>query len=539
MKAKYIIPIITLLFAGCNLDREPQDEIYSNNFWKSESAATRALMGCYPYLPAGSGDIYIDGYADNSYCQYPWESKATVISAGDITDNDNYGYNFEAIRRFNYFLDNVDKVPMPEATKKQYKAEVRTLRAWYYFGMATRFGAVPLIKKYISQTEEGQIAPTAESEVAAFVINELAESIPDLPATPSVKSRLGQAAGYTIKARVHLFYGQYNKVVEATKAIMDMGYDLFKTDVNLAEEKDDYTTFMTFATTADKQKFYNGLRSYEKLFWEENKENVEVILNQEFIEDSFNYTAVYFLPDNVGGGWASVTPTKELVDAYWKSDGTAFTPPSNADRKANYNDGNYKPAYLDEFKNRDTRLYASILFPGAIWNAVMGNSTFVWQDNGKPSNTSRIGYNYRKMVDPTESLWRKKNDYPVIRYAEILLMYAEAQNEVAGADASVYSALNKIRDRVGMPEVTPSLSKDAMREIIRNERRIELAAEGFRWDDVRRWGISSQVMKDIHDIRGELAQKRRWENRFMRLPFPISALDRNPKLKEAQTAKGY
>ena len=318
-----------------------------------------------------------------------------------------------------------------------------------------------------------------------------------------------------------------------------MGYDLFKTDVNLAEEKDDYTTFMTFATTADKQKFYNGLRSYEKLFWEENKENVEVILNQEFIEDSFNYTAVYFLPDNVGGGWASVTPTKELVDAYWKSDGTAFTPPSNADRKANYNDGNYKPAYLDEFKNRDTRLYASILFPGAIWNAVMGNSTFVWQDNGKPSNTSRIGYNYRKMVDPTESLWRKKNDYPVIRYAEILLMYAEAQNEVAGADASVYSALNKIRDRVGMPEVTPSLSKDAMREIIRNERRIELAAEGFRWDDVRRWGISSQVMKDIHDIRGELAQKRRWENRFMRLPFPISALDRNPKLKEAQTAKGY
>ena len=539
MKAKYIIPIITLLFAGCNLDREPQDEIYSNNFWKSESDATRALMGCYTYLPAGSGDIYIDGYADNSYCQYPWESKATVISAGDITDNDNYGYNFEAIRRFNYFLDNVDKVPMPEATKKQYKAEVRTLRAWYYFGMATRFGAVPLIKKYISQPEEGQIAPTAESEVAAFVINELAESIPDLPATPSVKSRLGQAAGYTIKARVHLFYGQYNKVVEATKAIKDMGYDLFKTDVNLAEEKDDYTTFMTFATTADKQKFYNGLRSYEKLFWEENKENVEVILNQEFIEDSFNYTAVYFLPDNVGGGWASVTPTKELVDAYWKSDGTAFTPPSNADRKANYNDGNYKPAYLDEFKNRDTRLYASILFPGAIWNAVMGNSTFVWQDNGKPSNTSRIGYNYRKMVDPTESLWRKKNDYPVIRYAEILLMYAEAQNEVAGADASVYSALNKIRDRVGMPEVTPSLSKDAMREIIRNERRIELAAEGFRWDDVRRWGISSQVMKDIHDIRGELAQKRRWENRFMRLPFPISALDRNPKLKEAQTAKGY
>lgn len=443
------------------------------------------------------------------------------------------------LRRFNYFLDNIDKAPVSDELKKQTKAEVRTLRAWFYFNMASKFGDVPLIKNYITETEEGQVAPTAEKEVIDFVINELAESIPNLPATPSVKSRLGQAAGYTIKARVHLFYEQYAEVVEATKAIMRMGYDLFTTEVKFTEDKDDYSTFIDFTDDAHKQKFYNGLRSYERLFWEVNKNNKEVILNEEFIEDDFNWIARRLLSSNLGGGWSSITPTVEMVNAYWKSDGTLFTPPTDSERKANYNNGNYKPEYLNEFKNRDTRLYASILYPGAIWNAVMGNNTFVWQDNGKAGNTSKTGYNYRKLTDPEGAITRKLNDYPIIRYAEILLMYAEAQNEVAGADASVYEALNKIRDRVGMPNVTAGLSKEAMREIIRNERRIELAAEGHRWNDIRRWGISSQVMKDIHSIQGELAQKRRWESKFVRLPYPISAIDRNPKLKDAQKAKGY
>lgn len=540
MKIKYIIPLVVGLFiAGCNLDREPQDKIFSDSFWKTQDDATRALLGCYAYLPSSVYDAYDDGYADNSFCQYPWESKATVASAGDITDNHDFGYGFTGLRRFNYFLENIDRVPMSDALKKQYKAEVRTLRAWFYFNMASRFGAVPLIKTSITETEQGQIEPTSENDVINFVLNELTESIPDLPTTPSVKSRLGRAAGYAVKARVHMFYGQYPQVVEATRNIMGMGYRLFKLDVDINSDKDDYSAFIDFTDNTHKQKFYNGLRSYEKMFWEENKNNVEVILNQEFIEDNFNYIGLYLLSSNTSGGWSSITPTLELVNSYWKADGTAFTPPTDDERKVRYNNGDYQPSYLDEFKNRDTRLYASILFPGAIWNTLIGDSKFVWQNNGKASNTSKTGYNYRKMVDPENGVYRKVNDYPLIRYAEILLMYAEAQNEVAGADASVYEALNEVRSRVGMPDVTAGLSKEAMREVIRNERRIELAGEGHRWNDIRRWGISSQVMKNIYSIHGELAQKRRWEDKFIRLPFPISAIDRNPKLKNAQKAKGY
>lgn len=541
MKIKYIIPLFITFLVGCNLDREPQDKIFSENFWKTQDDASRSLMGCYSYLPNGVGDAYKDAFADNSYCQYPWEGKATIVSAGDINDGDNFGYGFGGVRRFNYFLANIDRVPMPEALKNQYKAEVRTLRAWTYFNLITTFGDVPLFKNYITEAEEARVAPTPENEIVEFIIKELEESIANLPAMPSVKSRIGKATAYTIKARVHLFYGQYQQVTEATKAIMDMGsYQLFEVSALTDDDlKDDYSTFVTFKDDADKEKFYKGLRSYEKLFWEENKNNSEVILSEEFIEDNFNWLARRLLPDNVGGGWSSVTPTIELVDSYWNYDGTKFTPPSVADRAARYNKGNYTPDYLNEFKNRDTRLYASILFPGAIWNAAIGNDTFVWQNNGKAGNTSKVGYNYRKMVEPQGDIGRKLNDFPIIRYAEILLMYAEAKNEISGAETSVYQAINKIRSRAGMPNVTENLSKEQMREIIRNERRIELANEGHRWNDIRRWNISSEVMKTINNINGELAQKRRWEDKFKKMPYPISAIDRNPKLKEAQQAKGY
>lgn len=539
---KYIIPVLALILTGCNLDREPHDRIFSKNFWKTQQDAELALFGCYAYLNLDVTDAYIDGYADNNYCQYPWESKATFVSSGQILSSTDFGYNFESIRRFNYFLENIDRIPMSDQLKQQYKAEVRTLRALRYFNLTTRFGPVPLFTKYITTTEEGQLEPMPENEVVNFIVKELEESIEHLPKNPNVKSRLGKAAAYTIKARVHLFYNQWDKVVEATKAIMDMNqYSLFKvTSLTSDDYKDDYSTMVDISTPSKKEKFYKGLRSYERLWRDENKSNSEVILNQEFIEDNFNYISLFLLSANTGGGWSSITPTTELVDAYWTSQGEKYIPIARQERAEQYKKfiDNQPNTYLDEFKNRDTRLYASILYPGAIWNEVLGDDSFVWQGKGA-KNTSKTGYNYRKMVDPKDAIDRKANDFPLIRYAEILLMYAEAQNELSGPDNSVYQAINQIRERVAMPEVTAGLNQSQMREVIRNERRIELANEGHRWNDIRRWGISNEVMKDIYNIEGEKAQERSWSPLYNRLPYPTTAIDRNPKLKSAQTQKGY
>lgn len=542
MKIKYILIVFCSAFAmySCELDRVPQGQISSENFWKTRNDVNLALMGCYAYIGGNVYDAYQDGYADNSYCQYPWESNATVVAAGNINTDMDDGYNFTGIRRFNYFLENIDKVQVvDEKLKEQYKSEVRVLRAWTYFNLANKFGAVPLFEKYITEVEEATIAPTSEDDIIKFVLKEISEAVPNL-STELVKSRISKGAALSIKARIELAYGKWEDAVNSSKQVMGMGYKLFEVGVNQEDyANDDYSKFITFKDDKDKEAFYKGLKSYEQQFWDVNKENSEVILNSEFIPDSYNYIAVYLLPDNAGGGWSSITPTVELVNSYWGRDGKTFTPPTKDARATAYNKGNYSLDYLNEFKNRDTRLYATILFPGATWKALLGTNDFTWPKTG--SNISKTGYNYRKLVDPDKNIWKKEQDYPIIRYAEVLLTYAEAKNELSGPDNSVFDAIDELRSRVGMPELdrNTNSTKEAMRETIRNERRIELAGEGLRWLDIRRWGISKDVMKTIYAIDGDLAQERKWDEKYKRLPYPQAAVDLNTNLKDAQAAKGY
>lgn len=546
MKLKHIVFALALAtgLGSCELDKFPQDKISSENFWKSENDVNLALNGCYAYLDASVYDAYNDGYADNSYCQYSWESNAVNVSAGNINTDMDDGYNFVGIRRFNYFLDNVEKAPISEEEISQYKAEVKVLRAFTYFHMANKFGAVPLLTTSVNTADQAAIAPTPEADVIKFVIKELDEAISNLPQPATMKSRISKAAALAIKARVQLYYQNWAGAAATSQEIMNLkNYSLFTADATGDDLKDDYSKFVTFANDADKAAFYKGLSSYEKLFWNDNQSNNEVILEVEYKSDTdySNGINTLYYADNVGGGWSSITPTQELVNAYLTRDGKSFTAPTTAERQTAYANGEYSDSYLNEFKNRDTRLYASIMFPGSIWNRLMGDGTFVWNKGG--SNISKTGYNFRKMTDPTVPLqeWNAPQNFPVIRYAEILLMFAEAQNEAAGPSAAVYDALDLIRSRAGMPVIdrTAANTKELLREVIRNERRIELAGEGFRWGDTRRWGISSSVMKDTYAIDGGLVQERIWDNKFNRLPYPQGAVDRNPNLKAAQAAKGY
>lgn len=554
IKTAYIytvsIALSLLVLIGCSddfLDRLPENKIASKTFWKTKNDAVLALNGCYEFLDLNIYQAYKDGYADNAYCQYPWESLATVISAGSINTDMDAGYDYKGIRRFNYFLDNVDKAPLSDNEKKQYKAEVRALRALCYFLLINKFGAVPLLKKYVEEEGDAAIPPSSEQEVRAFVLAELKAVIPSLPQPATLKSRMSKAAAIALKARIHLFYKQWSEAASTAKEVMDLGtYQLFQVS-SLSDEDmvDDYTKFVTFASDDAKKAFYKGLRSYEQLFWNKNQGNSEVILEKEYIKDSkwdkSSGINTLFFSDNAGGGWSSITPTVALVNAYWKQDGTTFTAPDVATRTTNYNKGEFNEAYLEEFKDRDTRLYASILFPGAIWSTLEEDFSFSWAKGGR--NTSKTGYNFRKMTDPTvkRSMWEAPQNFPVIRYAEILLIYAEAKNEASGPESSIYDALDLIRERVAMPKVDRAQynTKESLRKLIRNERRIELAAEGFRWDDIRRWDTAKDLMKTIYAIDNSLVQERRWDQKYKKLPYPQKAVDRNPNLKKPQTQKGY
>ncbi|PXW16694.1 putative outer membrane starch-binding protein [Chryseobacterium sp. CBTAP 102] len=548
-KIKIILLSVSLavVTSSCNLDRFPEDKISEDTFWKTEKDATMALNGIYAYLSgAAYSSLYNDSFTDNSYAQYPWETNAVDASAGDILPSKDFGYDFTTIRKVNTFLENIDKIPMDKNLAGRYKAEARFIRAFNYFDLSQYFGALPLVQKS-GELDDASLTPVSEAEIDNFVTSELSAIENDLPITYTSgqdKGRITKGAVLAFKARVYLYTGKYKEAYEAAQSVMNSGtYSLF----NMAsiDTSTDYDSFVTFTSATDKDNFYKGLSNYQALFWAKNEGSIESILEAQYVPDSkgtYSNSMTLLLLPNEESGWSSITPTIDLVNAYWNKDGTAFTPPSDAVRASNYNDGNPNDAYLDEFKNRDTRLYASIMHPNGPWSYLQGFGTsqlFKWSKGG--NNTSKIGYNYKKMADynSLDENLNASNNFMLIRYAEVLLTYAEAKNELYGPDASVYDALDKIRTRVGMPAISRTQTKETLRDIIRNERRIELANEGHRFYDIRRWKIAPNVMKTIYDITNTQVAKRVWNDKFYRFPYPQTAVDLNPKLKEAQAAKGY
>jgi len=150
------------------------------------------------------------------------------------------------------------------------------------------------------------------------------------------------------------------------------------------------------------------------------------------------------------------------------------------------------------------------------------------------NNISGTGYNPVKYCNwdelPIDYSTISDQDIIIIRYADVLLMYAEAKNEASGPDASVYAAINAVRDRVNMPPVPNGLTKDQMRERIRHERRVELALEGSRYVDIKRWRIAEDIIPQIVDPGGA---KRKFDpGKHYLLPFPQNEMDTNPNLEQ-------
>lgn len=527
--------VTTLLMAACNkdfLERPPLNQVSQETFWQNENDVYKAVNGVYNKLP-GDNIIYDDGASDNAHAQYTWESFATEMSSGNVTTALEGSWNFEDIRRCNYFLENADKAaPVMDATLlERYKSEVRFLRAFFYFQLMSKYGDVPLITKTL-ELEEVNVPRTPHAEVLKFIIDELTAVSTTLPQTyaggsPNEKGRITKGAALSLLARTHLYNSQWQEAANAAQEVMGLGYTLFKvSSEGTADKLDDYSTWINFSSTSDEQKFRLGLRSYESLFYQVNEGNSEVILDRQYIPQVDANALNTYLPPGTVGGWSSVTPTQGLVDAYENyQTGTPIIPTDPVDRAEWYTSKD--PRFADEYKNRDPRFYATVMFNGSPWNAYSKGFSFTWTPGA--SNMSQTGYNFRKLVDPkfyTEQIDNHANVI-LIRYAEVLLTYAEAKNEVSGPDPSVYEALDQIRERAGMPVVdrTKYASQETLRELIRRERRVELALEGQRFMDIRRWKIAPEVMKNINDVRNTLAQARTWNDKLYLLPIPQSQID--------------
>ncbi|MCW2262524.1 MULTISPECIES: RagB/SusD family nutrient uptake outer membrane protein [Sphingobacterium] len=532
MKRHILYPLLatTLLFGACSkdfLDRTPVNKVPEEEFWRTENDVKLAVNAIYGKLSDG---MYDDGASDLVHAQYPWESASTAISSGSLGADIDAGWSYIPIRTCNYFLENVDKAVMDETLKERYKAEVRFIRAYLYIPMVEKFGDIPLVTKVLTK-EESNVPRVAKKEVLDFLFKELQEVSAKLPASySSEKGRITKGAALALQSRLYLMENNWEEAARTAKEVMGLGYGLFHAGAESElNKKDNYAQFVDFENADDEKKFRLGLRSYEGIFQVENEGNSEVILDRQYIRVAQSQLNNTLLGEGAVGGWSSLTPTQNLVDLYVNfKTGESIKPVSAEVRAANYAKAD-KADFVKEFKNRDPRFYASILFETAPWNALTkeGGYKFTWS-SGK-SNMSITGYNFRKLVDPTSN--RDQIDsyanVILIRYAEVLLNYAEAQNEKSGPDATVFDALDQLRVRAGLPKVDRGAygSQGKLRELIRNERAVELVLEGVRYYDIRRWKTAPDVMKNIYDVKNGLAQERVWNDRLYLMPVPQSQID--------------
>jgi len=491
------------------LERQPLDAITDVTFWKTEEQLEQAVNGTYASLK-GKNFADMENLGDNTI--YPPRSDYQSISSGNFdftsgTLNSEWTAQFDGIRRCNHFLENYNKAEgvVNEAKLAQYVGEVRFMRAFLYSYLSFFFGDVPLLTKTLNIGDPEIYGPrTQRKEVVDFILNELEAAAQGLPKTygGADLGRITKGAALGWKARVALFYGRYDVAEAAAKAVMDLGvYQLYSNG--------------------------NPETSYNELFTDAGKlaagKNKETMLARIHLENvaMHNMSRETQVPDQT----ARFNPTKSLVDAYLCLDGLPI------DKSPLYKE----ETYADIFKNRDPRMTQTILAPGAAWgglddgdqddkpNTIFNLPKFNADKKGSVTGT---GYYFTKYVDiPAVKTYNKDdNDIHLLRYAEVLLTYAEARLEQGTlTQTDVDMTINQLRERVGMvPMNIAELASNGLelREEIRRERRIELAREGQRYFDILRWKQGDLLAQDVKGVKKSLIPS--WSQRYV-TSFPTDA----------------
>ena len=559
MKKIYLIVLGSLMLVSCGdfLDITPQNSI--TDPFGSASSIALYVNDVYSSLDGplyqwdAIGDMYNRSMFDNAFTDdlYSNDNRWNLFSfTASSAPFDRWTDCYEAIRKANVGIEKIgesDKLTGKEKTR--FLGDMHFLRAMFYLELWRFYGPVPLIKSSLDRTEDDiYIARSDERTILEFIVEEFgiaAEMLPQrLDDSELGRATRGAAFGMMAVAYLHAAGTVDQSYYENACRTADMFisgdlkgiYDLFRTG-NTPQER------------------------YQNIFLEQYEYNCEVIFDIQYAYPyKFSTLQTVASPpkhSSDGYGWGNRdNPTQEIVDAYEMSDGSEFDW-SNPEHAAH------------PYENRDARFYASILYNGAMWKGEpLYTSTNIWSSSqgrfvpnapngwGTATNSTPTGYYMRKHMNEnvvagadnrTKGVGGGHN-LIVLRYAEILLIYAEAKNEILSApDNTVYNAVNAVRLRAGQPELPPGLSKEQMRERIRKERRIELAFENKRYFDIVRWRAGEEFLNgEIHGMRitysgngnspdilyerAVLVKKEFDSGKNYLLPVPQNAMDRNPKL---------
>lgn len=439
-------------------------------------------------------------------------ASGTVNSA--IVAHDAWDIGYKNIRRVNQFISHLDLMPFKQQQKDQMKAETRFLRAWYYAQLLKHYGGVPIVYDTV-YSDKDKIDATRKTyaECVNYIISECDAAAAVLPIKSTTRDygHIGSGACKALKARVllyaasPLFNGSQFAGSEPLNSIV--GYPSYDPErwKKAADAARDVIALNAYKLHVNNSPV-RGEGFYEEFLSKDfsNTNGSEGLILERNSTES-NRKEQLFQPPSRGGGQGGAYPYQGIVDAFPMANGMAITDPGSG----------YDPQH--PYDNRDPRLANSInrdqsLMPMVLQGSPVPIDIFIGKNPNSKYQGRSPGQDAVHLGTPTGYYCNKRlhrvvlgNSFvqgpaarPVMRYAEVLLNFAEATNEYDGPTSEVYAALEAIRDRAGIlpATVTPGLSKEQMRDFIRNERRIELAFEGHRFFDVRRWMIAGQTEND-------------------------------------------
>ncbi|WP_205510194.1 RagB/SusD family nutrient uptake outer membrane protein [Longitalea arenae] len=466
-----------ILFPGCKkyLEHDHPTSISDAEWWNTSADATNALNSVYAGIPDGSSGrqlMFLSALSDEAVARQSTRGDYESYVKGLHNPTWNVGAgiwedDFKDIRRACRFLENVDRCFMDDSLKIRYKYEARALRAYYHMELLMFFGDIPIVRTSVTPAES-YLERNKEADVYDFIVSELTDCAHHLPAVYNNADlkRISAGTCWSLISRLALFYKEYETARDAAKKVIDLGvYELYKTAAN---PRNSYADLF----------LYTGELNKERIFFRENTSGGQ----------QWNT----FAPLGVGGKTV-LSPTAAVVNNYETKQGKTIWE-LGADSAAIYQkDPNYK-------NNRDPRLIASVLLPGQTFSSYVLKPFDAAQTNLDrlgAQNATATGYWVKKYLDPKDRTGTRTLDYMIIRYAEILLNYVEALVELKQWDhPDVVKYLNEVRERASMPpvDVTRYNTQEKLRELVRRERQSELAFEGGRFYDIRRWGILGMVM---------------------------------------------
>lgn len=505
------------------LQKDPQSSPSQSVFWKKKSDFESALAGTYSVLysqPFSETRLCLDGLTDNAIVQHSESTygHVKIIAQGDLTPNQTgfvtsiYDNCYTGIQRVHLILEQLEQYKGSDITDDERTfmiAQCKALRGYFYSWLYQCYKEVPLVTSTLTMENMYQEKASRE-KILQQILDDYDAAISGLPADKTYRDsetsgRFTVDAVKALKARILLFdaydengIGISSKMEQIVKLLQEIkGYSLS------ARTRDNFISSM-------------------------QKDSPEIMLSIRYLRPNLtNAIDLYF------GAWAALDPTRDMVDAFECTDGKKWSESPLAvhpNESVLYgSDESKKKAERDKlFMNRDRRLSESINHSNYANFKMDGMADKEVQVN-ESGNKSVTGYSMLKYIQPTDVTPGYSTvsdaDIVIVRYAHVLLMLAEAENEAHGTTTIALNAINEVRMRSGQPAIQTGISKEELRERIRNEWRVETCFEGLRYFQLKRWKLMDKLVNGAEDpaYKGYIKV---YKSAFEFFPIPQTEIDK-------------